>query len=122
MKKYISEYIKEVEKFISGKMSSASAEELTEFLTELEKKIVFFSHERFIHLIVTVLFALMEMGSVFTFFITGEMVLILLSLMFLVLLVPYVVHYFFLENSVQKMYHLRDTILYEKTKAISGKR
>ena len=110
MKKYISEFIALTESFINGRLESASEEEVKAFLRELEQKILYFQHERLIHLIVTVLFALMETGAIYAFFITGELTLILLCVMFLVLLVPYVMHYYFLENSVQKLYKLRDRI------------
>ena len=46
----------------------------------------FFQHERLIHLIVTVTFALLEMLAI------------------LILLIPYIRHYYILENEVQKMY------------------
>ena len=38
-----------------------------------------------------------------------------LALLFLVLLIPYIKHYYFLENSVQKMY-----LIYNKLEQLSG--
>ena len=73
-------------------------------------QIKFFMHERSIHLIVTVLFALMEIASIYVAAVTLNLVSEILSIMFLILLVPYVLHYYFLENSVQHMYHMRDDI------------
>lgn len=77
----------------------------------------FFQHERLIHLIVTVFFAL------FTFLCVamiswqveqgaedmGRWFLVLAS--FMILLVPYVRHYYILENEVQKMYRQYDEII-----------
>ncbi|MBO4637265.1 MAG: hypothetical protein J5685_08995 [Clostridiales bacterium] len=112
--------MKEVDGFIAGRLSEASPEEIDAFLREFQIKIGFFQHERLIHLIVMVLFALMEMGSIFTFLITYNMSVIILCLMFMVLLIPYVAHYYFLENSVQAMYKRRDRILEQKNKTRIG--
>jgi hypothetical protein len=74
-------------------------------------QVSFFQHERLIHLIVTVTFALMEvivMGLCVTAFSPG---LGLLALLILVLLVPYVRHYYILENEVQKMYKQYDEMI-----------
>ena len=80
---------------------------LEEHLTQ----IAFFQHERLIHLIVTVTFAILTMISVSLMFITGEIVLTALILLFLVLLIPYVGHYYTLENEVQRMYGQYDEML-----------
>ncbi|MBR1931144.1 MAG: hypothetical protein IJ833_06685 [Lachnospiraceae bacterium] len=78
----------------------------------------FFQHERLIHLIVTVTFALLEMISIALFTICCNMdtatasvpALGALALVVLVLLIPYVRHYWILENEVQKMYEQYDAI------------
>ena len=59
----------------------------------------FFQHERLIHLIVTVTFALLEMLAI----VLLVVVLLILALI-LILLIPYIRHYYILENEVQKMY------------------
>jgi hypothetical protein len=74
-------------------------------------QVSFFQHERLIHLIVTVTFALMEvivMGLCVTAFSLG---LGLLALLILVLLIPYIRHYYILENEVQKMYKQYDEMI-----------
>ncbi len=74
-------------------------------------QISFFQHERLIHLIVTVTFAILEIiviGLCVTAFTPGVG---LLSIALLVLLVPYVRHYYILENEVQKMYVQYDKLL-----------
>ena len=61
-------------------------------------QIAFFAHERFI-------------------LATGQVSILALIVMLLVLLVPYVMHYYLLENGVQKMYTQYDELLklqYEK--------
>ena len=74
-------------------------------------QISFFQHERLIHLLVTLAFALMTVGTVITIVVTGYMYLIPLFALFLVLLVPYVWHYFVLENGVQEMYRQYDEMV-----------
>lgn len=67
-------------------------------------QIGFFQHERLIHLIVTVLFAILEVVTLCTSVLEFTPFLGILVLLILVLLVPYVRHYYILENEVQKMY------------------
>ena len=76
---------------------------------ELLVEIGFWQHERLIHLLVTILFALLTM-SVFIlilFYHTWGVLLLLAAM--LCLLVPYIRHYFILENGVQTLY-----VLYEQ--------
>lgn len=79
-------------------------------------QIGFFQHERLIHLIVTVTFAILEMLSIFmtlgSFGVgEGNPALICLTILILVLLIPYIRHYYILENEVQKMYVQYDKML-----------
>ena len=78
--------------------------------SELLVQIGFFQHERLIHLIVTVLFALMTI-LVFLLTVTAfspwNGVLLLLLL---VLLIPYIKHYWLLENGTQKLYEYYDKL------------
>ncbi|MCM1268952.1 MAG: hypothetical protein NC302_13700 [Bacteroidales bacterium] len=77
----------------------------------------FFQHERLIHLIVTVIFALLTVFSIgmafglMAFGKDGAGSWLLVVLAFLVLLIPYVRHYYILENEVQKMYRQYDEII-----------
>ena len=84
-----------------------------EILREMLVQIKFFQHERLIHLIVTVLFALLTIFTIacscFLNNLCGVMFL-LLSVLCLILLVPYIHHYYVLENSVQKLYEIYDAI------------
>ena len=73
-------------------------------------QIGFFQHERLIHLIVTVLFALLEALSVMIVLISGEVFSVLLPFAVLVLLLPYIRHYYILENEVQYMYRQYDRL------------
>lgn len=64
----------------------------------------FFQHERLIHLIVTVTFALLEMLAIVLSVISDSFFTLALPVVILILLVPYIRHYYILENEVQKMY------------------
>lgn len=77
-------------------------------------QIGFFQHERLIHLIVTVLFALMAVGVFGICAVAPSVPMFGLELMILVLLLPYIRHYFILENTVQKMYRCYDRIREEQ--------
>lgn len=82
-------------------------DKLKEHLTQIG----FFQHERLIHLIVTVTFALLEMLAILLSVIADSLFSILLPVVILILLVPYIRHYYILEKEVQKMYMQYDRIL-----------
>jgi len=97
----IKEYILTVNTFLNG---GHSADEKKKFSGEMLTRIGFYQHERFIHLIVMALFAVM---TIISFAVSFEYDgFLLLFALFMVLLIPYVGHYYFLENSVQKLYKL----------------
>ena len=74
-------------------------------------QIQFFQHERLIHLIVTALFALLTIISMLaSLAIPKQPILLALDLLFLILLIPYIRHYYLLENGVQKLYKYYDKI------------
>ena len=74
-------------------------------------QIGFFMHERLVHLIVTVLFALLSVGVALYCVADPGIPMFLLFGALLVLLVPYIMHYYLLENGVQKMYQQYDELL-----------
>ena len=80
------------------------------FKTELLREIGFWQHERLIHLMVTMLFALLTMMVLLVLVFTASIPLLLLFLMLMVLLVPYIKHYYILENGVQTLYVLYEEI------------
>ena len=74
-------------------------------------QIAFFQHERLIHLLVTLAFALLEI-IVLVATIQGFTVgLFLLAIALMVLLIPYIKHYYLLENEVQEMYRQYDKLM-----------
>lgn len=106
---------KTLKKFIEY-MEEQTSKELTDeekakLNAELQTKIGYFQHERLIHLIVTVLFSLCTIISIMGFIAFQSIGVALLFVALMCLLVPYIVHYFHLENGVQKLY-----TYYEKLK------
>ena len=74
-------------------------------------QIGFFQHERLIHWLVTMLFALLTFMAVGVYLITGAVYVLALIGILLVLLIPYIMHYYLLENETQKMYTQYDRML-----------
>lgn len=74
-------------------------------------QISFFQHERLVHLIVTVTFAILEMLAVLIALLFPGVATLLLVIVVMILLIPYIRHYFILENEVQKMYGQYDRLL-----------
>ena len=113
MKKYVQQTMDAVQKYIDEQMKNAPEDKTRDVLTEFETKISYFQHERLIHLMVTLAFAAFLLFSIFCLFVLPVEFLvagILLTLIFFGLTIGYVMHYYFLENSVQKMYLMRDDI------------
>ena len=115
MGKYIKAYLAEVEAFLEG-IKDRSADEIITFLDEFEMKISYFQHERLIHLLVTLTFAILQIFTIFAIFVLpypASLIFAIMTVLILCLLTGYIFHYYLLENCVQKMYHLRDDILKE---------
>ena len=111
MEKRIIAYRKRIDKLLQGEDA-----DWQKVLEEHLIQVGFFQHERLIHLIVTVTFAVLEMiSNLFSFLLfwwgVVKRVLGCFSLFLLVLLIPYIRHYYILENEVQKMYAQYDRIL-----------
>ena len=82
-------------------------------------QIAFFAHERQVHLIVMALFALATVISILYLNFSGSLIIVALVFALLVLLIPYVMHYYLLENGVQKMYRQYDE-MYKRARAQSN--
>lgn len=101
MTKQIRAYLEILERFFSVEHSD---EELLKMRMELLQRIAFYQHERIVHLIVTMSFGVFFMLSLILYMNVGGVGLLLLTILFLAMLAAYIKHYYFLENSVQKMY------------------
>lgn len=71
---------------------------------ELLIRIGFYQHERLIHLLVMLAFAAFTAVALVLVVIIQTPVFFVLAALFLILLIPYIGHYYFLENAVQKLY------------------
>lgn len=98
MKKQLYNYIEKVQNQLK---EDVNLEELKESMLT---NIGFFQHERLIHLIITMTFAVMTVLSLAMAL--QQFYLLLLFVLILALTVPYVFHYYFLENGVQKLQRL----------------
>ena len=88
-----------------------SEQEKKQMLDDMLIQIGFFQHERLIHLIVTVTFALLTIIAIMGTLIVPQPALFALVLLLLVLLIPYIRHYYILENGVQKLYRYYDKFI-----------
>ncbi len=101
MKKYLLDYIKYIDEIIKTNKNLNK-----EILDEHLIKISFFQHERFIHLIVTLFYALF----MFIFFGLGVLywAFTIIACILLIFVLFYIFHYFKLENGVQYLYKQYD--------------
>lgn len=106
MRRYFLQYLDKVEK------------EMNDDKTDLEKlrvehlvQIEFMQHERFIHLIVTCLIAVLLIMTMIGFIVTKNLGLLIIIILFIAMLIPYIWHYFFMENNVQKLYTIYNKIV-----------
>ena len=100
MAKYIVNYLNYVEE------NKSKADD--KFINDHLIKIGFFQHERMIHLIVTVTYGLLDLLSFLIGIVFGNIIPIIIGYMLMCFLIPYIYHYFLLENCVQKMYRQYD--------------
>ena len=99
MKKYIQNYIKDIESKLKKEITNKDIE-------ELKDKISFFSHERIVHMFIMLfcLFALL----IFILLCLQNTMFLLPTIIMIILNIFYILHYYFLENSVQYLYKLYD--------------
>lgn len=112
----IKNYLKQIDEMLEN------PPEGIDYGKEIEKHLVqigFFMHERLIHLIVTVLFAILTVATIFFAVASPSIGMLVLTVAFMCLLIPYISHYYLLENSVQKMYKQYDEMLKRKENAKS---
>ena len=104
MKKYLYDYIDEIDNLLNDN------KKIKEDVMENHLiKISFFQHERLIHLLVTLFYALF----VFIFTALGfiHSIFFFVAAALLIFLLFYIVHYFRLENGVQYLYKQYDKML-----------
>ena len=107
----MTDYMKRHERYVKDVLEkNPDKEKLKELLAYHDKQIQWMQHERLVHLIVMLFvcfFTLLSFG--FTVMRTSTPSLILSALL-IILSVAYVIHYYRLENDVQKWYLLSNQI------------
>lgn len=106
MKKRITEYLAYIDALLEREDIDWERESQKHLV-----QIAFFAHERQVHLIVMALFAIATVISILYLNFSGSLIIVALVFALLVLLIPYVMHYYLLENSVQKMYDQYDRMM-----------
>lgn len=108
----MTEYLTNYMKYITEKLASCGdMETLDDIMREHKDKIAFMQHERIVHFFVTMLVGLCLAIFMSALLFTENIGILILVTIFIVLLAFYLKHYYFLENTVQKMYRVYDEIL-----------
>lgn len=105
MRKKILRYMKQIDERLADPPAGIDYEE------EQRKHLIqiqFFMHERLVHEIIMVLFALLTVMVFIAAVLMEHLIFVILLAALLVLLVPYIMHYYVLENGVQYMYEQYD--------------
>lgn len=107
--KWCREYEKQLEEALDANPAS---DELARMLAIHEKRLSYLMHERLIHLIVVFITVILVLFSIALILFCPEAspASIPMFLILFVLLVFYIRHYFFLENTVQHWYRLAEEI------------
>ena len=114
MRKKILNYKEQVDEMLKNPPKDIDyAEEERKHLIQIQ----FFMHERLVHEIIMVLFALSTILVFIETVRTAEILFAILLVALLVLLIPYIMHYYVLENSVQYMYEQYDEMERRRTGA-----
>ncbi len=104
MRKYIKSFIKDLETKIDKKYKFNEKE-----VSLIRYKINDFQHERLIHLLVTLFYAIFALF--FLVLCNYHPIFLIPFLALMIFLIFYIKHYFFLENAVQYIYKLYDKII-----------
>lgn len=108
MKKRILEYTGRIDELLEAEDESVNWESMVK---EHLVQISFFQHERLVHLIVTVLVAIAFILCFGIAMIAESILMFIPAIILFMLFIPYIFHYYLLENQVQKMYEQYDRLL-----------
>ena len=106
MKERILNYVQETDKLINENQKIPK-ERLEYHLIQIEQ----FQHERLIHLIVTAVVGILAILFLLFGLLMENIGLLIAFIALLCLFIPYILHYYLLENNVQKMYSQYDKLL-----------
>lgn len=105
MGNYIKTYMKSVETALEDENTDFEALK-REHLVQIE----FIQHERLIHLMVTIMCCILLFIGLCVFFLSDLMPFMIINGLLLILVFCYLIYYFFIENSTQKLYRLYNKI------------
>jgi len=108
MTEYLTNYMNTVENRMKN---CGSLKELERILSEHLDKIEFMQHERIVHFLVTLMFAVILCIFICATVFSENLMFAVLDVIIMVLLGFYIKHYYFLENTVQKMYKVYDELI-----------
>jgi Ca2+/Na+ antiporter len=104
-------YLERHEAFIRGQLAGAGdGADWTGLARFHRTQVEYLQHERLVHLLVTLFFGLCTLLTLLFIIVHPQIPVGVLLVLLLLLLVPYVVHYYKLENGVQRWYHLANAI------------
>lgn len=103
-------YLKRHEAFIRGQLAAAGDVDWAGLASFHRTQIGFLQQERLVHLLVTLFFGLCALLVLLFVAVRPQVLAGVLLLLLLALLIPYVAHYYRLENGVQRWYHLANEI------------
>ena len=104
-------YLRRHETFVRGQLAAAGeAVDWSRLARYHGAQIGYLQHERLVHLLVTLFFGLSALLTLLFLVLHPQVLVGVLLLLLLTLLVPYLVHYYRLENGVQRWYHLANEI------------
>lgn len=104
MREYMKEHIDYIDEYINNK----KYKDICNVIENHLKKIVFFQHERLIHLLVTLFYAIITI--LFISLTILSIIFVPIAIIVTVFLILYIYHYFYLENGVQYMYKQYDKL------------
>lgn len=105
MGNYIKTYMKSVETALEDENTDFEALK-REHLVQIE----FIQHERLIHLMVTIMCCILLFIGLCVFFLSDLMPFMIINGLLLILVFCYLIYYFYIENSTQKLYRLYNKI------------
>ena len=98
--------LKRHERFVRGVLAQPGAEGLAAVREHHDRRVRDFQHERLIHLLVTLFVALFALLSIGGFLLLPSLATGALAALLLALTSGYLLHYYRLENGVQRLYGL----------------
>ena len=110
MTDFLNQYLLEIKE----KLKAETKQDWKVVLKNHRATIKFLQHERLIHLLVTLAFGIKFVIAISFTLVTKSMILVIVDILLLSLLIPYIFHYFKLENGVQKLYWI-DKLIRNKT-------